>query len=463
MEENLYISSLLKEKDGEQLEIHATFDESSIYSTVCGFLNTKGGRLLIGIDNANKPHINKDIDAHLERIQVELFKQIKPSSIVSIRKEPFKNSEIILIEVIEGNKKPYSFENKAFIRLKSNTQVADDNQMGVLIRDRKDFEYSWERSLCMDAEVNDLYNEEIKQIIKFANLVKRSIDFEPNDTNYFLDFNQLSFNQGVTNGALVLFGKKPTYFLPQCTVRIVEFPDGKTGKEFSDTQLIENNLFGAFREVQSYFKRTIPLVSKFDESEWQRNDEHKYPLQSLDEAVINAMMHRDYSDRGGEVFIGIYKDKIEISNSGELPHFLNNAKLKKSHQSVPPNPSITHMVFLAGMIEKVGRGTILITEQFKKLGHPAPKWKSKNGFTKLTLFGSPKKVELNDRMQYFLNTYEKDKFNREDYSSFFENEISERTAGSDLSKLVDGGYLERSGKGPNTTYVRIQKLPDVAR
>ena len=217
--------------------------------------------------------------------------------------------------------------------------------MSILIRDRKIFEYSWEKSQCLEVQLEDLDPEEIENTIKKANKVKRSVDFDVIDKKQFLDFNQLTSNQGYTNGAIVLFGNKPTHFLPQCMVRIVEFPQGKTGNEFGNTVLIEDNLFKAFREIQSYFKRTIPLVSKFEDSEWERNDEYKYPLQALDEAVINAMMHRDYSDRGGEVFIGVYNDKIEITNSGELPHFLTNAKLKKSHQSVPPNPNITHIVF----------------------------------------------------------------------------------------------------------------------
>jgi len=456
IEENKFIVTLLKEGEGEQLEIQSKVDADSIFKTVCGFLNTKGGRLLIGIDSSGRPIGISEIDKQLEEIQLSIFKKIKPSAIVSIRKEIYKNSEILLFEAIEGNKKPYSFKDRTYVRVNISTKVADANQMSYLIRDRKTFEYSWERSLCLEVQIEDLEPAEIERAIKKSNQIRRSVVFDINEKKQFLDFNQLIFNQGYTNGAIVLFGNKPTHHLPQCTVRIVEFPKGKTGDEFGNTILIEDNLFKAFREIQSYFKRTITLVSKFDDSEWVRNDEYKYPLQALDEAVINAMMHRDYSDRGGEVFIAVYNDKIEITNSGELPHFLNDAKLKKNHQSVPPNPNITHLVFLTGMIEKVGRGTVLINEQFTKLGHPSPNWDSKNGFTKLTLYGAPKTIELNDRMESFLYTFEKDKFTREDYTSFFKNAISQKTAGNDLSSLVQGGYLQRFGKGPKTSYLRIK-------
>ena len=66
-------------------------------------------------------------------------------------------------------------------------------------------------------------------------------------------------------------------------------------------------------------------------------------------------------------------------------------------------------------------------------------------------------------MVTFLTKYDGDNFIREDYTTFFDKEISQKTAGNDLSKMVEGGFLLRSGKGPKTSYVRTKMLPDVAR
>ena len=186
-------------------------------------------------------------------------------------------------------------------------------------------------------------------------------------------------------------------------------------------------------------------------------------MKALDEAVINAMMHRDYSDPTGEVFIGIYSDKIEVVNSGELPESLKDVNLKKSHRSIPPNPVITHMVYLCGMIEKVGRGTVLITELFDEYGLDEPHWKSKNGGTTLTLPGKAKIIELNVRMRSFMKTLEVgQQFGREDYERFFQNNISEKTARLDIGKLLDGNWLEKTGEGPATKYIRTSKeLPEI--
>lgn len=463
MEENKFLYSLLKEGESDQLEFKSQFNLEGIASTICGFLNANGGRLILGI-NDNKKFVGiENFEFNFQKLSTFLHNEIVPSSIISIRKEIYKDEQVILIEVIEGNKKPYSFKNKTYLRIGTSTRLASEDEMSFLIRDRKVHESSWERSPCLEVELTDLDTDEISRVIELSNKVKRSAPFDIENPVAFLNSNQLSFNQGFTNGSVVLFGKNPTYFLPQCTVRIVEFPEGKTGSKFGNTILIEGNLFNAFREIQAYFKRTIPLVSRFSETDWQRVDTYKYPLQALDEGVINAMMHRDYSDSSGEVFIGVYHNRIEIINSGELPHFLTDSKLKKSHQSIPPNPSITHVVFLCGMIEKVGRGTILINEQFTKEKLPAPRWESNQGFTKLTLYGDSKEIALNDRMVFFYSEFKENVFSRQDYEDFFKGKIAEKTARNDLSKLVDGGYLIMTGKGSLTKYERTEKqLPESA-
>lgn len=464
MEENNFLSSILKEGESNQLEFKSQFNLERIASTICGFLNTKGGRLILGINDNKKSVGIENFEANFQELSTVLHNEIIPSSIISIRKEIYKDESVILIEVIEGNRKPYSFKNKTYVRIAASTRLASEDEMGILIRDRKVHESSWERSPCLEVEISDLDTDEINRVIELSNKVKRSAQFDIDNPIKFLNSNQLSFNQGFTNGSVVLFAKNPTYFLPQCMVRIVEFPEGKTGSKFGNTILIEGNLFKAFKEIQAYFKRTIPLVSRFSEKDWQRVDTYKYPLQAMDEAVINAMMHRDYSDSSGEVFIGIYHNRIEIINSGELPHFLTNSKLKKSHQSIPPNPSITHVVFLCGMIEKVGRGTILINEQFTKEKLPAPHWESNHGFTKLTLYGDSIEITLNDRMISFYTDFKANVFSRQDYEDFFKGIIAEKTARNDLSKLVNGGYLIMTGKGSSTKYERTEKqLPESAR
>ena len=458
-----YIQSLLKEKEGNQLEFIESFNYNRIAETVCAFLNTQGGRIIVGVNIKKEPVLEHEISQEFNELRRHIYNAVMPESLIGIRKEEFKNHPLVLIEVIEGTSKPYSIKNQSFIRSGSETRPANDNEMSNLIRARRKEEYSWESSPALEATLDDLDKEEISQAIVLSNNIGRTTRFKIDDPLTFLTHFQLFRNNQLTNSAIVLFGKEPTYFLPQCRTRIIHFGESKSANEYADTLIVEENLFKSFRRIQDYFRKNLPIQSQFSDTNWQRKDQSKYPLKALDEAVINAMMHRDYSDPTGEVFIGIYSDKIEVINSGVLPKSLNDAVLKKSHHSIPPNPVITHMVYLCGMIEKVGRGTVLITELFDDYGLDEPHWKSKNGGTTLTLPGKAKTIELNSRMRSFMMTLEIGQhFGREDYERFFQNNISEKTARLDIVKLLDGSWLEKIGDGPATKYIRTtKKLPEI--
>ena len=355
MKANEFIKALLKEKEGEQLAIFNEFDLGNIGETVCAFLNSRGGRIVIGIDKHNKLIHFDNLEVLFLELRKYIYENIIPESLIGIRKEDYEGGNVVLIELIEGSKKPYSIYNRSYVRKGSTTKLADEIDMSNLIRSRRTEEYSWERSLVLEATLDDLDIVEIKKAIELSNSIGRASKFDINDPLKFLLNFQLFRNNQFTNAAIVLFAKKPTYFLPQCRIRIIDFGKGKTSDRYENTLIIEHNLFKAYSEIQTYFKKTLPIISEFKDDDWRRIDRLKYPSEALDEAVINALMHRDFSDGTGEVFIGIYPDKIEIKNSGEIPNSLTVQDLKRNHSSFPPNPDITLIVYLCGIIEKVVR------------------------------------------------------------------------------------------------------------
>jgi ATP-dependent DNA helicase RecG len=167
----------------------------------------------------------------------------------------------------------------------------------------------------------------------------------------------------------------------------------------------------------------------------------------------------------GEITINILKDKIEIINSGEIPDDIIKGKNKiEAHHSVLRNPTIAHMFFLRGKMEKLGRGLSLIKKQFDELGLKSPEWTFQSGYTKLTLYGVREEIKMNDRMRRFINEMQPNNtYSSEDYIEFFMGDIKERTARMDLQKLTEGGWLKKIGDGPQTRYTKMnKKLPDFA-
>lgn len=132
------------------------------------------------------------------------------------------------------------------------------------------------------------------------------------------------------------------------------------------------------------------------DKKWERQDELQYPLSALREGVLNALVHRDYTNISGSVSIIIDSVKLEVTNSGSLT--LTLSELKKSHLSMPINPDIAQIVFLRGYIEKIGRGTLKIIDACKEAGLETPVWSKDSNSVKLTFFSNPDSYGVIDRI-----------------------------------------------------------------
>lgn len=458
-----FIAELIQQKENIQIEFVGEYKVPQIMKVICSFLNTQGGWVLVGFDGKEFKNISEGIQDKVLELKSLIVEQIFPQPLVDVRYEQYKNQDVLLINVIKGSRQPYSYEKKYFVRTGKQTQEATADEISLLLRTSNEYTSTWEKQTTIDATLDDLVQNEIEVTLNEANKIGRGKSL-PNDIPGFLNYFQLVDMSLVRNGSIVLFGNDPMKFISQCQIRITVMPYGKTGSRFDDTVLIEDNLFAAFNRIQEYFTRNLPMISEFKHDKWDRANREKYPMEALDEAILNAMVHRDYADISGDIIINIYPDKIEIINSGEIPADIISGKNKiKEHHSVLRNPTIAHMFYLRGKIEKLGRGLSLIKNRFIEYGLRVPEWTSQSGYTKLTLYGFSKRIDVNDRMFTFLKKLRVgEEFSREEFESNFEGSISEKTARNDISKLMEGGWVERLGDGPSTKYVKTNKeLPEI--
>jgi ATP-dependent DNA helicase RecG len=103
----------------------------------------------------------------------------------------------------------------------------------------------------------------------------------------------------------------------------------------------------------------------------QRIETYPVPRAAFREAVLNAIVHRDYST-GNPVHIHIYPDKVLIYNDGRLPETWTVDDLFVPHTSKPYNPLIAGVFFRSGQIEAWGRGVEKITEACRYWDKPDP-------------------------------------------------------------------------------------------
>lgn len=451
-----FINELVKNKDSEQVDFFEEFNQDEILRSVCSFLNTEGGWIIVGHNGKHLSGIVDFSESIVEDLRLSIYDRIIPQPLVYVQADQVEDKRVILLNVMRGAKQPYSFDRKYYIRNNGIAKEAHGDDLSLLLRSSNKHLSTWEKQTAIDSNINDLDQDEILACSSSGNKLGRSANL-PNNAAEFLNYFDLFDYTGVKNGAIILFAKKPTEFLFQCRVRIIALPEGKTGDYYADTVLIEDNIFRAFQLVSDYFKNKLPMLSEFRDNNWDRRDYEKYPMDALDEAVVNAMVHRDYGDAGGDITINIYLDKIEIINSGEIPSdILKGKSTIRSHHSVLRNPTIAHMFYLRGKMEKLGRGLALIKERFKERELRTPEWTTQSGYTKLTLFGEYEKIELNERMKNLLLKLETgNEFTSTDYLSEFN--ISQRTAANDINLLLKGKWISKIGDGPSTKYVRRSK------
>lgn len=423
-------------------------DVSAVLQTICALLNADGGWIVVKMKDGQQPDGMEETF-----LQKEVITHIMPLPVVYIQSETYDHYQLLLITVMKGKLSPYTYKGQYFMLAGREVCKPNSNQMGQMLRDKLPVRSGWEGDSCLMAEDEDLDESLLDEIYHLA-LKKDRIRESENGLKKTLSDIQLLTVSKITNGAVALFARDTRSLLPQCRIRIQFMLSGKTADQYNDIQIIEGNLFSALDQAFSYFKERLPKIALFNKQSMLRSDDFLYPMDVIDEALTNAVIHRDYTDRMGEIVVNIYTNHIEIINSGELPEKIVSGKNKVlPHSSILRNPLMAEVFFLAGRMEKTGRGMALIHDTMKENGYRLPEWISKNGQTKLIIYSIKDDRELNVRIQDFLRTRMSGTiFSKSEYMHAFEKEISKGTAQNDISLMLEKRICEKIGNGVSTRY-----------
>ncbi|MDW7659405.1 MAG: ATP-binding protein, partial [Bacillota bacterium] len=190
----------------------------------------------------------------------------------------------------------------------------------------------------------------------------------------------------LTNAGDVLFAENPASRYPQIRTKAVCFVSDKTDSAFSDMKSYEGPLVTVLEDVFRFIMRNIPVQAKFSDYSLERSDEPLYPPAAIREGLVNAFVHRDYSDFSGGISVLIYPNRLEICNSGSLPNGITPETLGTGQISILRNPDIAHVLYLRGFMEKIGRGSVMIRKACQDRNLPGPKWYSDLSGVTLTFY-----------------------------------------------------------------------------
>jgi len=440
------ILKLLEKVEGDRLEFKETFNDG-VLKTISAFANTYGGLMVVGVNNKREV-VGIDVDD--ENYQKIINTVVNKLGITPDFEIVEVNDKSIL--AIEVNKSyiPVSFEGRYYKRVGNTTRRMNFEELKRFFqRDLR-----WERLSERYFKIDEIDENSVRSFLRAAKAKGRLTVFNGDEPIEEI-FGKLGLmeNGKINNAGMLLFGKNPQKYFDHARVRVVRLKDNIT---IIGDRWIEGNLFNQFRETEEAIKNFINV--RYEIKGFEREDIWDYPLEAIREAIANAILHRDYM-RAINVQIKVYDDRIWFYNVGGLPEDWDTEKLLSSHASMPRNPTIFNIFYLAGIVESVGSGIERMSNALKEAGLPELKIEAnhvdftlvflKDVYTEEYL----QKLGLNERqIKAVMYVKEKGKITNREYQEL--NLCSRNTASNDLKDLTQKGILKESGKkGMGAYYV----------
>ncbi len=427
---------------------------------ISGFANAKGGKIFIGMDNNGNVVGIKNYKRLMDDLPNKIQTHLGIVCDVNLHEQDGKH-------YIEIDVKPYdvpiSYQGKYHYRSGSTKQELKGNALNEFLL--KKAGKTWDDVVEPRATIDDIDPLAIETFKKSAVNSKRMpfIEEEKNIENILNNLLLIENNQ-LKRSAILLFSKNPCRFYINAYAKIGRF--GNADHDLRFQEVVEGNAFELANKTLEMLDKKF-LISPISYEGLHRIERWEYPYEAIREAIINAIVHRDYM--GAPIQIKVYDDKLMIWNEGRLPDDLSIEDLKHNHLSRPHNPILAGVFFKGGLIEAWGRGTLKIINECKKAGIPEPQIELLTGGICVTFFKNKETVSddikisnnqakllkaknLNDRqIQAIEFLFQNNKITNKEYQQI--NNCSRKTATNDLNDLVRKNIIISSGiKGAGAYY-----------
>lgn len=364
------IRLLIREGEGLTTEFKQKYS-SRVDEDIVAFANTKGGRLLLGVRDDGSI-AGESLTGELKGRINALVRNCKPG----IHIEVAQAGDIVIVEVPEGTEKPYSCGSGYFRRFNGTTQKMNHDEIKIMFRDHDTV--SFEEKIIKRFTLADVSREKIRAFTHEA-----EIGIGKTGTIDFLRSLNVADGSKINNAGILFFAKTVRKHLPQAKTTLLAFK-GTEKIHIFDRQDVQDDLLTQFNESIRFIKRHINVRSEIKGVD--REDIYEIPLEALREAVVNAIMHRDYSITGTQINVEIYDDRIEIINPGGL--FGGMPKKALGTMSIRRNELVSDLFSRIHKVERVGMGIKRIRKALREAGLKEPEFET-NGFFKIVIHRSP--------------------------------------------------------------------------
>jgi ATP-dependent DNA helicase RecG len=330
---------------------------------ICGFANAQGGVLVIGRDDAGEA-VGV---AHAGKLLEDIPNKVRDILGIMVAVRLLQEEGKTLLEiVVDAYPSPINYKGEYYFRSGSTNQLLKGAALDRFLL--RKYGRTWDGSPLPGLKAIDLDSRAFDQFRKLALKSKRLPEaVVKEDNRHLLEKLHLVNGDYLTHAAALLFYAEPERLIGGAYVKIGYFENDADLRYQDEAQgclLAQVNQAVDILHAK-YLRAWISYEGL------QRIETFPVPEAALREAVLNAVVHKDYAS-SIPIQISVYPDKLMIWNPGELPPNWTVEKLLAKHASQPFNPDVANVFFRAGLIESWGRGIERIMQACANAGVPTP-------------------------------------------------------------------------------------------
>lgn len=435
---------LLKKPEGKTLEFKRDLSSpDGVMRSIIAFANTAGGTLIIGVED--KKHHVRGVSKPLameERLANLISDNILPRLLPELEMLPWRRTHVLAVQVYPSPNRPHYLKRMGsdagvYVRVGSTNRRADQDMIDELRR--------FARGEAYDEQVMPEFNSEA---IDFR---VASESFAPVRKLRRPDLETLRLvgkHQGrkvPTVGGMLLFGKDREHCFPDAWIQAGRFR-GTDKTHIIDSVEIRSAPVQAVQEAIEFVHKHA--LHGIEIGTVRRKDRWNLPSAAVREAVINAVAHADYGQRGAPIRICIFEDRLEVENPGLLPFGLTVEDLRHGISKLR-NRVIGRVFHELGLIEQWGSGIQRMTAACLEAGLAPPALEEIGTRFRVTIHTARTSVQSVDKTdQAILDALAEGKgLSTQEIATTIE--LSARATRTRLSKLVERGMVREVGTGPN--------------
>ena len=345
---------MLAEGEGLFIEFKERPDKSLARELVA-FANASGGRIFVGVADDGRIEGVQDENRLRSQIQ-DVARNCDPPIPMSLSMV----ENVLVIEIPESGNKPHACSDGFFMRIGANCQkMSRDEVFSMGIRSGK---LRFDEQVCQEFDLNsDVDVDKVQAYLESAGL---STDLELNDALANLEvLSNHDGNSVMTNAGILFFAENPQRFLKSATV-VCALYQGHDKARILDRKAFNGGILANVRDAVNYILQHIDV--RYDITSLERTEVPQYPEAAIREAVVNAIMHRDYYDASGDTMIEMFQDRIMVSNPGGLVPWLRPEDFGKYSRT--RNRVVASLLMRTSYAEKMGTGILRINGALVEAG-----------------------------------------------------------------------------------------------